>query len=97
MTLTLAKDKKELETLDLYSNAITKVHGDSHPEAFEVREQFEKIQEKIKADKDNLKLDEEFEALRKITSNYEVPNDVCETYEATYRMLEQADKEYYGQ
>lgn len=97
MTLTLANDKKELETLDLYSNAITKVHGASHPEAFEVREQFEKIQEKIKADKDNLKLDEEFEALRKITSNYEIPNDVCETYEATYRMLEQADKEYYGQ
>ena len=62
-----------------------------------MREQFEKIQEKIKADKDNLKLDEEFEALREITSNYEVPTDVCETYEATYRMLGQADKEYHGQ
>ena len=48
MSLTLANDKKELETLDLYSGAITKVHGASHPEAFEVREQFEKIQEKIK-------------------------------------------------
>ncbi|MDO5457627.1 MAG: iron-sulfur cluster repair di-iron protein, ric [Atopococcus tabaci] len=97
MSLTLANDKKELKTLDLYSGAITKVHGESHPEAFEVREQFEKIQEKITTDKDNLQLDEEFENLRQITNNYEVPKDVCETYEATYKMLEQADKEYHSQ
>ena len=32
-------------------------------------------------------LNAEFAQLREITKNYLVPDDVCESYEAVYRML----------
>lgn len=83
------------EKLDLYTTAITRAHGKSHPEAFEVRKLFEVINKKV-ADSNANKLDlnVEFANLRKVTDNYKVPGDVCETYEATYNMLEEVDKAY---
>src|SRR5690625_4880402 len=84
-----------LETLDLYTMAITRAHGESHPEAFQVRELFESIQDKLaKAGADRPELNMEFLKLREITNNYEVPADVCETYAAVYHMLEKADDTY---
>jgi regulator of cell morphogenesis and NO signaling len=40
-------------------------------------------------------LESEFAELRKITSNYTVPEDVCESYEAVYDMLAELDKAYH--
>ncbi len=86
---------KYFEKLDMFSMAITRAHGKSHPETFEVRELYEKITKKIKQDpSDSLNLDEEFKQLRKITDNYTIPDDVCETYEATYNMLLEIDEAY---
>ncbi|WP_338471626.1 iron-sulfur cluster repair di-iron protein, ric [Niallia sp. XMNu-256] len=84
-----------LEKLDLFTHAITRAHGKSHPEAFEVRELFTKISEKVKIGHVNKPdLDAEFTQLRIITDNYKVPGDVCETYETTYTMLSELDKAY---
>lgn len=86
---------KYFEKLDMFSMAITRAHGKSHPETFEVRELYEKITKKIEQNSnDSLNLDEEFKQLRKITDNYTIPDDVCETYEATYNMLLEIDEAY---
>ena len=83
--------------LDLFTSAITRAHGKSHPETFEVRELYEAMNIKIKeAGTDKPNLDEEFTRLRKITRNYTIPNDVCETYAGTYNMLSEADKSYHA-
>ena len=39
-------------------------------------------------------LNEEFAQLREITNNYTVPEDVCESYEAVYKMLAELDQAY---
>ncbi|WP_373850053.1 iron-sulfur cluster repair di-iron protein, ric [Jeotgalibaca porci] len=83
------------EKLDLYTTAITRAHGKNHPEAFDVRELYTQVEVKVKAagaDKPNL--DSEFEKLREVTNNYTIPKDVCGTYEAVYKSLEEADKLY---
>ena|SRR5699024_10451191 len=85
------------EKLDLYTTAIKRVHGKSHPEAFEVRELFETINSKVKeAGTNKPNLDGEFIQLRNITDNYTIPNDVCETYAGVYNMLSEADKSYHA-
>lgn len=83
------------EKLDLYTTAITRAHGKNHPEAFEVRELFEAISGKVKnAGTHKPDLDAEFAQLRKITDNYTIPGDVCETYAGTFEMLAEVDKAY---
>ncbi len=85
------------EKLDLYTNAITKAHGKSHPEAFKVRELFEAMSQKVKeVDGEKPDLDTEFAQLREITAEYTIPVDVCETYAATYNMLSELDKAYHA-
>ena len=89
--------EEHIETLDLYTNAITRAHGQSHPEAFKVRELFEKINGKVKeAGTDKPHLDEEFTELRQVTSDYAIPSDVCGTYEGTYKMLAELDQAYHA-
>jgi iron-sulfur cluster repair protein YtfE (RIC family) len=83
------------EKLDLYTTAITRAHGKNHPEAFEVRELFETLNTKVKeAGTSKPNLDAEFAQLRKVTDNYTIPGDVCETYAGTYNMLSEADEAY---
>lgn len=85
------------EDLDLYTTAITRAHGKSHPEAFEVRELYEEMQEKLnQGDTDKPNLDEEFKQLREITDHYTIPGDVCETYAAVYNMLSELDEAYHA-
>lgn len=85
----------EFEKLDLYSKAIANVHGKNHPELNQVRELFLTIQSKsagvvgVKPD-----LDEEFKTLQTVTHDYDVPADGCETYQATYDLLQQAEIAY---
>lgn len=87
--------KRNFERLDQFVPVVARVHGGSHPEFHDVKRLYEEINEKTKAagsDKPNL--DTEFEELRKITDNYKVPGDVCESYEAVYKMLEEVDEAY---
>lgn len=87
--------ENEFEKLDIYTTAITRAHGESHPEAFKVRELFETIQASVKAAGTNKPdLGDTFNQLRKVTDNYAIPNDVCETYAAVYNLLAEADNAY---
>ncbi|MDE8210177.1 iron-sulfur cluster repair di-iron protein, ric [Erysipelothrix rhusiopathiae] len=80
------------EDIDLFTSALTKAHADAHPEVKAVRELYVKIQYKI--DVDIKDIDHEFETLKRITNNYEIPDDVCGTYEKTYQLLKEANRLY---
>lgn len=87
---------KDFEQLDLYTRAITRAHGKSHPEAFDVREVFEKIHEKVQTTGDcKPDLHSEFIKIRILTENYKAPKGVCGTYVGTYNMLAELDEAYY--
>lgn len=77
---------KEREQLDLYTTAITRAHGDSHPEAHDVRKLFETMVEKIDHEQ-TADLTDTFFELKKVTNDYTIPADVCETYATVYRTL----------
>lgn len=82
--------------LELYVPVVTRVHGTTHPEFHEVKTVFDTLNDKIKTrELSTLNLDVEFQELRAITNNYQVPHDVCESYEAVYQMLEAMDKAYH--
>ena len=80
------------EDLDLFTSALTKAHADAHPEVKSVRELYVRIRDKIDANIEDI--DHEFETLKRITKNYEIPNDVCGTYEKTYHLLKEANRLY---
>ncbi|HHX79712.1 MAG TPA: iron-sulfur cluster repair di-iron protein, ric [Acholeplasmataceae bacterium] len=84
------------ERLVQYVPIVARVHGGHHPEFHNVHKLFDKIKEKLEAaGASKPDLEEEFEKLREVTDNYTVPGDVCETYEAVYKMLEELDKAYF--
>lgn len=84
-----------LERLEQYVPIVERVHGGSHPEFRDVRRIFDEINRKIKkAGSEKPELDKEFKELRKVTDNYTVPDDVCESYEAVYKMLAELDEAY---
>lgn len=88
---------KNMERLEQFVPIVDRVHGEHHPEFHDVRRVFDEVNQKVKsAGKDKPNLDNEFKELRKITSNYEVPGDVCESYEAVYNMLSELDQAYQG-
>ncbi|WP_164131306.1 iron-sulfur cluster repair di-iron protein, ric [Sharpea azabuensis] len=76
--------------LDLYTKAITKAHGQHHPEVFKVRTIYKEVQNKI--NHNQYDLTNEFSQLRIITNDYFIPNDVCGTFKATYEMLKAFDE-----
>lgn len=84
-----------LERLTMFVPIVDKVHGKHHPEFHDVRRVFETMKDKI--EKEDFILDNEFKELKIITNNYEVPNDVCESYEAVYHMLENLNNVYNNQ
>lgn len=87
--------KKNLAKLEQFVPIVDRVHGGSHPEFHDVRKVFEQISTKIKASGNKKPaLADDFKQLREITSNYLVPGDVCESYEAVYLMLSELDKAY---
>lgn len=96
LTFNQAKEKK-FKTLAQYVPVVARVHGGTHPEFHEVRKLYDSIIKKTtEAGAEKPELNEEFTKLREITSNYTVPSDVCESYEAVYNMLSEVDKAYYG-
>ncbi|MFA5570149.1 MAG: hypothetical protein ACOX0W_05980 [Sphaerochaetaceae bacterium] len=94
MTFNEAK-KHYFKTLQQYVPIVSRVHGGAHPEFLEVHSVFKTMEEKMKgAGKNRVDLEGEFSSLRTITTNYTVPSDVCESYEAVYKMLEELDTAY---
>ncbi|NLY73861.1 MAG: iron-sulfur cluster repair di-iron protein, ric [Firmicutes bacterium] len=86
---------EHLKTLEQYAPVVARVHGGNHPEFHEVRKLFDAINKKIKeAGTGKPELNGEFQQLRKITDNYIVPDDVCESYAAVYQMLAELDEAY---
>ena len=84
-----------LKTLEQYVPVVDRVHGGNHPEFHEVRSVFNVLVKKtLDAGTQVPELHEEFTKLRAITSDYAVPDDVCESYEAVYQMLEKLDNAY---
>ncbi|MDD2269163.1 MAG: iron-sulfur cluster repair di-iron protein, ric [Eubacteriales bacterium] len=91
----IEKTKKQFKVLEQYVPIVARVHGGSHPEFHEVKKLFDAINKKTKdAGSDKPELYDEFTNLREITTNYTVPGDVCESYEAVYNMLAEIDKAY---
>ncbi|MDD4080763.1 MAG: iron-sulfur cluster repair di-iron protein, ric [Eubacteriales bacterium] len=89
--------KNHLKLLGQYVPVVDKVHGKNHPEFHEVRALAEDILRKAAtAGKEKPRLDQEFARLREVTQNYQVPDDVCESYEAVYNMLSELDQGYYA-
>lgn len=87
--------KTNLKRLEQFVPVVERVHGAHHPEFHDVKRVFEEINEKIKAtSKDKPNLDNEFKELREITDNYTVPGDVCESYEAVFKMLSLVEEAY---
>lgn len=83
------------KTLELYVPIVARVHGGSHPEFHEVHGVYDELVRKIKdTSLEQADLTAEFLRLREITGNYTVPGDVCESYEAVYKMLAELDKAY---
>ena len=89
--------KELLPVLVQYVPVVDRVHGDHHPEFHDVRRLYDSIYQKINNDYTKKPdLHEEFSQLQKITKDYAIPDDVCETYEAVYIMLEQLSTAYKG-
>ncbi len=89
--------EKHFQTLIQYVPIVARVHGDTHPEFHDVRTLFDAINEKAgETHSGNPELTEEFAKLREITTNYTVPHDVCESYEAVYKMLAELDTAYHA-
>lgn len=87
--------EENIKKLDLYVPVVARVHGKEHPEFHEVKRIFDQMREKIEVEEvEKVELKDEFEELRKITDDYTVPGDVCESYEAVYVMLSQLDESY---
>jgi iron-sulfur cluster repair protein YtfE (RIC family) len=86
---------EHLKTLEQYVPIVARVHGGSHPEFLEVQEIFETMHKKLKAaGNEKPELISEFQQLREVTDNYTVPDDVCESYAAVYKMLAALDEAY---
>ncbi len=83
---------KNMEKLELYVPVVKRVHGALHPEFHDVANIFDVIQGKIKTEPAKVELKKDFAELRKVTNNYTIPDDVCETYEAVYQMLAELDQ-----
>lgn len=87
------KENKDLfEKLNFYLPIVKKVHGKDHDEIFEVDRIYNSIKENLD-NSDHDKLEDDFVNLRKITNDYTIPQDTCETYEAVYKMLKKIDEE----
>jgi|SRR5690625_879117 len=89
--------KEQFPILVQYAPVLARVHGRNHPELAQVRDIVAEINDKIKkAGSEKAELTAEFEELRRLTNNYEIPGDGCGTYVETYEGLETADKAYHS-
>lgn len=80
---------KYRELLDQYVPVVARVHGESHPEFFEVKNEYDNLVSKADS---NIQYKEHLDAINKITNGFKIPSDTCETYAAVYAMLEEVYK-----
>ncbi|MFA7532852.1 MAG: iron-sulfur cluster repair di-iron protein, ric [Tissierellaceae bacterium] len=88
--------EKNLNILKQYIPVVARVHGAAHPEFYDVAKIFGQMLDKLYDTGVELNLYDEFKTLREITESYVVPNDVCESYEAVYNMIDELDKAYHN-
>lgn len=88
----IKENQEILKQLKLFVPIVNKVHGKSHPEFNNVKSNYEIIHNKLI--NNDFNLTNEFLNLRNITNNYNIPSDVCESYEAVYNMLEKLDNSF---
>lgn len=87
--------ERNLKRLEQFIPIVERVHGESHPEFYDVRKLFDQINIKIKeSGLEKPEIDNELKQLREVTNNYTVPSNVCESYESVYNMLADVDKAY---
>lgn len=87
--------ERNLKQLQMYVPVVARVHGESHPEFYTVQKLFNELNselEKVAVGKP--KLSSIFAELQAVTSGYAIPADVCESYEAVYKMLQELDEAY---
>ena len=82
------------EKLDMYTKAISKVHSRLHPEVHEVKALYAELLVAVKNDEEASALTPTFDRLVEVTSDFEIPSDTCETFEAVYQDLEKANALY---
>ena len=85
--------KKVLPILTQYVPVVDRVHGDHHPEFHEVRRLYNSLAKKVK-ESEIPDITFELKQLRKTTNDFEIPSDVCETFEAVYNMLKELSDAY---
>lgn len=71
---------------------VERVHGANHPELTRVRE----LTQAISRSTDAGTTADLFRQLRAVTSDYSVPSDGCEAFQATYEALQKADRQLMG-
>ncbi|MGY3765997.1 iron-sulfur cluster repair di-iron protein, ric [Vagococcus vulneris] len=72
---------------------VDKVHGMHHPEFHDVTRIWEVLKEDVKA-KNLDKIADLFNQLNKVTDNYQIPTDVCDSFKLVYNDLQQLEIAY---
>ena len=92
-----SNEKKSFQDIKTICAGCSKSSWWHHPEFHEVHKTFDAIIKKTEEAGTKIpELNEEFAHLREITDNYTLPGDVCESYEAVYKMLAELDEAYTG-
>ncbi|MDO5028475.1 MAG: iron-sulfur cluster repair di-iron protein, ric [Bacillota bacterium] len=84
--------EENIDQLNSFIPIVERVHGPHHQEFYEVARLFERVKAKVRAKDSNM--DDEFLRLEKVTDSYKIPDDVCETYEHVYKVLEKLNSLY---
>lgn len=77
-------NSENIEILNKYLPVVTRVHSDIHPELNEVLRLYQEMMQ------DNKSLEEKqalAQDLVRVTDNYTIPTDACESYAKTYELL----------
>lgn len=82
----------EIDKLKMFIPIVNKVHGKAHKEFSDVLKLFNEIV--FKVENNNFNLENEFNNLKRVTNNYKIPKDTCETYEYVYKRLKLLNESY---
>lgn len=85
LSIFLLENEKQM---NLYTQAISKVHVKNHPEVLEIQKLYQNILNKIKNGTEDVSY--EFRRLDEITDHFSTPKDTCQTYDAVIEFLKDA-------
>lgn len=87
--------KELVETLERYLPIVARVHGEHHAEIVKLQRVLESMLPTLHGEEGaSSSLSHDFERLRALTANYAVPDDVCESYELVFTLLEKVERAY---